>query len=167
MRKEFLGGVAKNEDKAVKVFIAAPSNADSALKTKPKVSCCWSCAHRCAVLVLEIVRSSSKPSMMLLLPMRRFEVAAISAHCCTVSHHVTSMLVEGARRAHCLESCIGERLTSIAARGATFVTLCPRSAVTAVAVECPHGRARRSASSCHRALPLCRHNFKGCITCFL
>ncbi|KAI4138226.1 MAG: hypothetical protein L6R39_006906 [Caloplaca ligustica] len=34
MRKEFLGGIAKNEDKAVKAFCA--QNQDNALKTKPK-----------------------------------------------------------------------------------------------------------------------------------
>ena len=35
MRKEFLGGVSKNEAKAVEAFVGA--NAENALKTKPKV----------------------------------------------------------------------------------------------------------------------------------
>lgn len=37
LRKEFLKGAPKNDAKAVKAFVAAPSNAESALKTKPKV----------------------------------------------------------------------------------------------------------------------------------
>lgn len=35
MRKEFLGGISKDEGKAVKAFVKA--NAENALKTKPKV----------------------------------------------------------------------------------------------------------------------------------
>lgn len=38
MRKEFLGGVPKNEEKTVNAFVSARMNADNALKTKPKVS---------------------------------------------------------------------------------------------------------------------------------
>jgi len=38
MRKEFLGGVPSKEDKVIKAFISSRSNAESALKTKPKVS---------------------------------------------------------------------------------------------------------------------------------
>jgi len=38
MRKEFLAGVPNKAEKAVQVFIASRSNAESALKTKPKVS---------------------------------------------------------------------------------------------------------------------------------
>jgi len=38
MRKEFLGGVAAKEDKVIKTFVSSRSNAESALKTKPKVS---------------------------------------------------------------------------------------------------------------------------------
>lgn len=37
MRKEFLGGVSKDEKKAVKAFIDVNSN--DMLKTKPKVKC--------------------------------------------------------------------------------------------------------------------------------
>ncbi len=36
MRKEFLGGVSKDEKKAVKAFVE--QNKENALKTKPKVS---------------------------------------------------------------------------------------------------------------------------------
>lgn len=38
LRKEFLKGAPKNDAKVVKAFVAQPSNAESALKTKPKVS---------------------------------------------------------------------------------------------------------------------------------
>jgi len=38
MRKEFLGNVQNNPEKVVKAFVSAKSNAESALKTKPKVS---------------------------------------------------------------------------------------------------------------------------------
>lgn len=38
MRREFLNGVPNKEDKVVKAFTESPTNAESALKTKPKVS---------------------------------------------------------------------------------------------------------------------------------
>ena len=38
MRREFLQGAPKQEAKAVKAFISSDTNADNALKTKPKVS---------------------------------------------------------------------------------------------------------------------------------
>lgn len=37
LRKEFFGGIPKDEKKAVKAF--ASQNTENALKTKPKVSC--------------------------------------------------------------------------------------------------------------------------------
>lgn len=37
LRKEFLGGIPKDEKKAVKAFVN--QNTENALKTKPKVSC--------------------------------------------------------------------------------------------------------------------------------
>ena len=43
LRKEFLGGVANDEKKAVKKFV--DGNAESALKTKPKVSQVCSFQH--------------------------------------------------------------------------------------------------------------------------
>ncbi|GAB7352586.1 hypothetical protein MBLNU459_g2968t1 [Dothideomycetes sp. NU459] len=39
MREEFLGGVPSKEKNVVKAFIETPMNAESALKTKPKVAC--------------------------------------------------------------------------------------------------------------------------------
>jgi len=38
LRKEFLGGASKSEKDVVKAFVKSRSNAESALKTKPKVS---------------------------------------------------------------------------------------------------------------------------------
>lgn len=38
VRRELLGGAPKDVKKAVKAFVSLPSNRDSALKTKPKVS---------------------------------------------------------------------------------------------------------------------------------
>lgn len=38
MRKEFLNGARNKQEKVVKAFVESPMNAESALKTKPKVS---------------------------------------------------------------------------------------------------------------------------------
>lgn len=43
VRKEFLGGVHKNDAKAVKAFVS--NNAANALKTKPKVRLCCCCEN--------------------------------------------------------------------------------------------------------------------------
>lgn len=38
IRREFLGGVPKKLEKVVHAFISLPTNAESSLKTRPKVS---------------------------------------------------------------------------------------------------------------------------------
>jgi len=49
MRKEFLGEVQNKPEKVVQAFVSAKSNAESALKTKPKVSLIQ---HVCSQYVL-------------------------------------------------------------------------------------------------------------------
>lgn len=49
MRKEFLNGASNKEEKVVKAFIESPTNAENALKTKPKVST-KSCFETCNLI---------------------------------------------------------------------------------------------------------------------
>ena len=42
IRKEYLGGVPNDEKKAARAFVSQPENASTALKSKPKVSKCFS-----------------------------------------------------------------------------------------------------------------------------